>query len=517
MNTRSIATENLGTLLIAVAAALAAYPAYSQEAVSSKITLGTGTTNVVIVSPGAIVAGVDSKETYKEYRSDGTVSVQEGTACKARQAGPYYITVAGIDQDADGPILNFAQSAYVPGDTLDSLAARLAASLPSRLAALLERVRATSDDAFRALVKDEILQLALMGAEKGKPRAVVLSFSAATAGSGPIAVAGRLMTCPGNCETPQTAYFLGVHEAIDRAVASDPSRIGHADEAHLRALIDLEYHSRPDVVGGPVSLIRTDGRGPVLVSPGACAGSPPPLLRTQTDETGTGFGAAGPLIAELDRQLAAARNVVFDQETDRYFLRGSKLHTDVVTATIGLVDGAEKYDAIRCGNKTYGSIKDVQGPFMTGELATVLRVTRDALARGNSLVSHDFNEAGEPVVTARFHASAPAMGWLITVAASTYTLDFDGTALFSDDTGRLLEITWRARPNLLGCYGIETLSWTTSFTSSMVGGAAIVVPVKSSYRVAYSTATHRSEWTESTFSNYRRFGATAELKFDSLP
>jgi hypothetical protein len=109
-----------------------------------------------------------------------------------------------------------------------------------------------------------------MGAEARKPKVIVILFGAAEGTDGGVNITSRVMTCPGNCGAPNAAYFLGVHETIDKAIQSDPSKIRYADETHLRALIDLEYASRPDVVGGPVSLIRTSAAGPVFVDPGAC-------------------------------------------------------------------------------------------------------------------------------------------------------------------------------------------------------------------------------------------------------
>lgn len=221
-------------------------------------------------------------------------------------------------------------------------------------------------------------------------------------------------------------------------------------------------------------------------------------------------------ITELDQRILAARNIMFDQQTERYFRNGSSLHSDSFTATVRFVDGTEEYNSIRRGNRTYPNLKKLGGPFVMGELTTVLSITRDALARGNALRSDTKKDSDEPAVATHFHVSGREMGWLLVVGSSTYSLDFEGTALFSANDGSLLEITWRSsRPDLPRYCGIEALSWTTSFSPSLIAGAAIVVPVRSTYRVDYTAAAHRTEWTESTFLNYRRFGASSELTFAS--
>jgi len=219
-------------------------------------------------------------------------------------------------------------------------------------------------------------------------------------------------------------------------------------------------------------------------------------------------------VTELDQQILAARNVMFDQQTERYFRNGRSLHSDSFTATVRFIDGTEEYNSIRRGDRTYPSLKKLGGPFVMGELTTILNITRYALARGDTLRGDVTTYFAEPAVETHFHVNSREMGWLLVVGSSTYSLEFDGTAVFSSHDGRLLEISWRAsRPHLPRYYGIEALSWTTSFSPSLIGGAAVVVPVRSTYRVDYTAAAHRTEWMESTFLNYRRFGASSELTF----
>jgi hypothetical protein len=221
-----------------------------------------------------------------------------------------------------------------------------------------------------------------------------------------------------------------------------------------------------------------------------------------------------PLAADLDRRIAASRNVTFDQETRRYFRKGSGLHSDSFTASVRFVDGAEEYRAIRRNNRNYRSLHQLGGPYIMGELTSVLTVTRGAFGHPGILVTTGVSDDCQPLIEVRFHVRAREMGWLLVVGSSTHALDFDGVALFSALNDRLLEIDWRAAsPRLPLEYGIDTVSWTISFSVSLIAGAAVVVPVGSKYRVNYIAAAHRTEWVESTFLNYRRFGTTSDLTF----
>jgi len=250
--------------------------------------------------------------------------------------------------------------------------------------------------------------------------------------------------------------------------------------------------------------------GSFLLAAGVASSAP--ALRAGGETLPSGLKDAE--IRELNQRILAARNVMFDQQTERYFRNGSRLRSDSFTATVRFVDGTEEYRSIRRGDRSYSSLKELGGPFVMGELTTVLSVTRDALARGNALRSDSAEISDEPAIATHFHVGGREMGWLLVVGSSTWSLDFDGTAVFSVKDGSLLEISWRSsEPDLPGYCGIQALSWTTYFSSSPIGGTATVVPMRSTYRVEYTAAAHRTEWTESRFLNYRRFGATSELTF----
>jgi hypothetical protein len=231
-----------------------------------------GTAVVVLRSPKALYAAVDSKEIDQEYR-DGKLSVDEKLACKIRKVGPYYSIVAGIMRGTNGfDALQAAVSAYKPGDSLEALGQSLRQSVPVTLAPMLAELLAQDPGMFsQNYARQAALHLTLIGNEQNAPKVVVVEFQAVQSGTGDITLATRTMSCPGDCTAPNAGYFLGAHEAVEASVHENPAILTRPTEQNIEQLIDLEYASRPDIVGGPITMVKVTPSGSAVLRNGACA------------------------------------------------------------------------------------------------------------------------------------------------------------------------------------------------------------------------------------------------------
>jgi hypothetical protein len=231
-----------------------------------------GTAVVVLRSPKAIYAAVDSKEIDTVYR-DGKPSVAETEVCKIRKVGPYYSIVAGVMRGTNGfDALQEVSSAYKPGDDLEKLSTAVRESVPQALTPLLKSVL-DADPAMYAknYAAQAALHLTLIGSEQNSPKVMVVEFRAVEATPGTVTMATRTMSCPGDCPGPSVGYFLGAHEAVEESVRRNPAILNKPDEDGVEKLIGLEYASRPDIVGGPVSMLKISPSGATVLRNGACA------------------------------------------------------------------------------------------------------------------------------------------------------------------------------------------------------------------------------------------------------
>jgi hypothetical protein len=233
--------------------------------------VGTGTAVVVLRAPDVLFAAVDSNENYLLYRN-GIPTLDRRTVCKVAQAGPYFAIVAGIANGTNGfDALRETEKAWRPGTGLDALAEEIRQAVPRQLTPLMQSLYDADSAAFvRQYRGQTALQLLLVGAEGGVPEMRVVEFTEAGA-SGSVVLSGRTSACRGECLAGRTAWFLGTHDRIDQFVKAHSASIRHPDEGSLDKLIGLEYQDRPDLVGGPVSMLKVTRTGGTMIRAGACS------------------------------------------------------------------------------------------------------------------------------------------------------------------------------------------------------------------------------------------------------
>lgn len=237
---------------------------------AQRAVVGHGTTIVILRSPDLLVAAVDSKETDKEYRADGSVQSSERIVCKAAKVGGYYAIASGVLRGDNGfDALKAVSRIDSPGEGIDTLTARVAGTVAEGLRPLLSRVRDTTESIFRTGYQNlPATQIALLGVDNRGPQVRIIQFIALDSPAG-VSVEPRVAPCPGNCRT--FGYALGTNDKITEALRADPRLFSHTSETQAERLIDLEYADRPDVVGGPVTVFRASRTGISQIRNGACA------------------------------------------------------------------------------------------------------------------------------------------------------------------------------------------------------------------------------------------------------
>lgn len=455
---------------------------------------GHGTAGAILTSPGVVVAAIDSKEVDREFLSDGTTVTETRLSCKARRAGPFIVLVAGISRASDGfNALQVAAGLYRGGDSLDDFAARLAAAIPERLTPIVSKLREADRAGFdRTFAHEDVLQLSVLGADGDTPRAVVVSFPVRLFSGGAVSVEGHRTGCPGDCRDRNTVYLMGVREAEEDYLYAHPEMAGDISAETALALIHLEYESQPAVAGGPETVIRVTGSGAAMEQGGVCPAD---------------SGVSG-LEDSLDATIHAVENVVVHEDVAQYSQKGSSRKATGLAAEVRVVEGNEEY--------TWSGVarNRLPQPWCGGELATMLRATLLAVERGEGSVTAATGGENDAAVEYSFHANGEDQYWQLMVGGATYPLAFEGRVWFSRTTGEVERIRWTSTAlRLPASTGITQVEWDETFSGTEIAGVQMVTPRTAMYRVRYAESTQRTDWTETRFSEFRRYGSTATVQF----
>jgi hypothetical protein len=483
-----------------------------------------GTAEIIIVEPGLVMAAADSREVSHSFLSDGNTQHFAYNSCKLRRAGNTVVMAAGFVRANDFNALDEVRSLHRPGDELHDTAVRVRHELPEALGHALERVRKVGDTAFRAsLEKANALEIALIGLQEGKPGVEVMAFIAQANSDGSIRVRVQAQRCPGDCPNGRSAYFLGEHGAIAKAIARDASLVRGANTNHVTTLLQVEYADRPDIVGGPRTLLRVGDSGVEVMEAGQCSGvelgNEPGVRRGDAARKEPIFEEAGldevettAYLAELDRRIAGVVNLTCHQTLLRRSKSGRIVEEDVVEADLQIVNNREAYSAIRSKGRSYKDFTRLRGAWASGDLVTILHITRGALAAGGGRQAVRLGASGEMENGVAFERSAASGLWKMYIEGVSYPMAFEGVVWFGAQDGRLRSVEWRS----VGAVGprlrpVAEVQWQVDFSPVQIAGEAFVAPSASAYAVKYGRQAKREERTHSTFSGFKRFTATAQL------
>jgi hypothetical protein len=474
-----------------------------------------GTSEIILISPGFIAVSADSKEVNTAFLSNGKTTTREVESCKVARVASFVAMAAGYVRADAFDALDFVRNSYQANETFHSFAARLTNLISKSLARTLKSTVKVGDRAFQdSLTHQDALEIALIGVESGQPAVEVLSFQARTEASGNIEILSRKYSCPGDCYNGHAAFYLGVHGAVDRMVARQPDLITSATLETASMLNRLEYNERPDIVGGPQTLITADTFGIHVINGGACSdedladpGQISEISGSVLDKT-----VVNQLRHEMDARMAAITNVSCHQSMRREWVTGTRVKKDVVDADLQIVAGAELYSAIQNKQRVYRSMKDLPGAWATGDLLTVLRVTRDSIDANRSKLLSRTGLDGNREQGIRFQCDNTERKWILYVASRPNSVGFEGTAWFSEKTGALRRIEWKSQgpvgPRRLN---LAQIVWRLDFSFVDVAGQDILAPVSASYELKYAEGARRHDRSDSTFSGFHRFAASARM------
>ena len=235
----------------------------------------SATSVVVLRSSKVLVAAIDSLETYQVF-GEGA-NLQHDNVCKIARTGPFYVLVSGLTRGFDGSgdppfdVVKEIEAAKGLSQDMSTLGPNLWDLLSPRLTVVLEAIRAKDPMAFASKYSGAAaLQLTVVGVEANRPAAKVVEFAVDSGTTGAVRLRPHFMGCASDCPSSSSGYFLGVHGAIDDFVRYQTTFIAKPDTRKAEVLIQLSYKERPDLVGGPVSMLSVSRGGVEVVSAGAC-------------------------------------------------------------------------------------------------------------------------------------------------------------------------------------------------------------------------------------------------------
>ena len=222
-------------------------------------------------------------------------------------------------------------------------------------------------------------------------------------------------------------------------------------------------------------------------------------------------GPMGQLQRQIDAQLEALGTLVIQEDIDRYSGAGNKVQRiDSLRSVAEVVDGVERYSRmLRNGREV--APEDVSGTWSFGELATLLRTTREALSLPGLQLSPE---------SAVFQVAASRRRWFVSIDSRIYWLDFAGEISMSSN-GQLRAIRWTSR-QLPASTGVDHIVWSVSFRESQFGGHAYVLPEGAEYRVIHRCSNFQSakaaknlkvDWNITRFEVLGRYGSEVAVDY----
>lgn len=235
------------------------------------------------------------------------------------------------------------------------------------------------------------------------------------------------------------------------------------------------------------------------------------LPAVQSSGQVTPAGSLTALRARLDGSLADLSRIVIHENIVRYSACGHRVRRlDTVDTVVEVVDGVEQYAGIWKKGVAYAGIARIGGLWSFGELATLLRNTRDALAEGSFGLAD-----GTPAIVP-FTFPAGSHRWYATIASRVYWLEVQGRLSVDTSSGDVSRISWTSAPLPAGA-GVDRIVWTVDFAPVQVAGQRFNLPSSAIYKVSRSSPAGASndrsmvDWNVTTFSDYARYGSEASL------
>ena len=187
---------------------------------------------------------------------------------------------------------------------------------------------------------------------------------------------------------------------------------------------------------------------------------------------------------------------------------------DTVTARVSFENGEEHYTLVRQNNRSRAGISGLPGAWSEGEFGTLLRQTQVLLTTQAVTFLRNEEVDGSPAALYSFDVSEMESPWDLEVAGQHYRVPFRTQVWVSSASGEIVKID-RTSTTLSAAARISELRWSVALAPVEMNGRTWLLPRSGEYSVSYEESGQR-EWNRMQFSDYRRYGSEASLRFDRV-
>ena len=216
-----------------------------------------------------------------------------------------------------------------------------------------------------------------------------------------------------------------------------------------------------------------------------------------------------------DDVYSALQSFVCNEEINRFRgnLNGQSAHpVDTVTAKLSFERGVEQYSEVFQNNRQRPGITSLVGAWSEGEYGTLLLQTQQLLSTQKVAFETFEDVKGEQAAIYHFDVASEDSPWDLEVAGHHYRLAFNTKVWISVKSGQILKID-RSSLGLAPETRISEIQWGITLDRVGINGKQWLLPTTGTYAVLYNQS-KRKEWNSISFTNYQRYGAQTELKFD---
>jgi hypothetical protein len=217
---------------------------------------------------------------------------------------------------------------------------------------------------------------------------------------------------------------------------------------------------------------------------------------------------------KADRSYADLVNFTCRERIERFKGKlgsSAEPRMDVITSSVVLENGEERYVDIRQNNRILKSISDVNGAWSEGEFCTLLREATKILSvnEGRFTAPRALNGKLAFIYMSDFDTiNSP---WDIRLGSKHYTIPFRGEMWIDPASAEVLRITRRAT-SMPDATHIAEVNWSVDFAHTVLDGREFLLPGSGRYDVSYANS-YRHEWNTIYFSDYHRYAAEVAVHF----
>jgi hypothetical protein len=239
-------------------------------------TISNATTIVAIWTPSDVTIAADAKYLTGDGRALDPI-------CKIRMTNGVLYAHSGLAANVKtGFSVDDLLNATLKTDgTLAERVERIDAQIVPRLRENLASIKSEDPEFTKRWIDAAPLEIIFVAVENHQPELLIDAYKANVGADGAVMVTPTQKACPGVCDPRGTfGAFIGVHDLIDREAAADPNTVVRLGvEGAVRHFVEEEIADRPDMVSGPLSIVRISDAGATWVEVGLCGANQPSTRR----------------------------------------------------------------------------------------------------------------------------------------------------------------------------------------------------------------------------------------------